>query len=298
MPPRPKTAERSIEKMLTSWAETPKSPRTITHYREHCLLVVAALREGERNTLPWLITRLDVKWLLEEYERRGLTIATRKNYIHALRRWTEFYDNYVVAGMGIRWPRDGRPNADWLDHDEAVALLRLPKTAPAELVVHCELCLGMRRIEVLRLTVDSFRGRYVEILGKGSLGGKPRLMPYHRDTKTVLDRYMNYRNGLIKAARRTKAEAPADLLIYRQKLTLKTYSDSGIDRMLERLADELGYNFSNHTLRRTFGRVMYRSGVQPATISRMLGHESIDMTLGYIGVDLDDMNGAMQEFKL
>ena len=51
MPPRPKTAERSIEKMLTSWAETPKSPRTITHYREHCLLVVAALREGERNTV-------------------------------------------------------------------------------------------------------------------------------------------------------------------------------------------------------------------------------------------------------
>ena len=30
----------------------------------------------------------------------------------------------------------------------------------------------------------------------------------------------------------------------------------------------------------------------------MMGHESIDQTLKYIGVDLDDMNSAMQSFAL
>ena len=43
---------------------------------------------------------------------------------------------------------------------------------------------------------------------------------------------------------------------------------------------------------------MYRSGVEVATISKMMGHESIDQTLKYIGVDLDDMNNAMQAFAL
>ena len=73
---------------------------------------------------------------------------------------------------------------------------------------------------------------------------------------------------------------------------------SGIDEMLKPLGEEIGVKFSNHTLRRTFGRTMYRSGVEVATISKMMGHESIDQTLKYIGVDLDDMNSAMQTFAL
>ena len=56
--------------------------------------------------------------------------------------------------------------------------------------------------------------------------------------------------------------------------------------------------FFNHTLRRTFGRTMYRSGVEVATISKMMGHESIDQTLKYIGVGLDDMSSAIQAFAL
>lgn len=43
---------------------------------------------------------------------------------------------------------------------------------------------------------------------------------------------------------------------------------------------------------------MYRSGVEVATISKMMGHESIDQTLKYIGVGLDDMSSAMQAFAL
>ena len=38
---------------------------------------------------------------------------------------------------------------------------------------------------------------------------------------------------------------------------------------------------------------MYRAGVEVATIAKILGHESTEVTLKYIGVDLDDMRGAM-----
>lgn len=60
MPPRPKTAERSIEKMLTSWAETPKSPRTITHYAGHSAAISRMLgHESIDMTLGYIGVDLD-----------------------------------------------------------------------------------------------------------------------------------------------------------------------------------------------------------------------------------------------
>ncbi len=74
--------------------------------------------------------------------------------------------------------------------------------------------------------------------------------------------------------------------------------EEALDEMLKPLGEQIGVKFSNHTLRRTFGRTMYRSSVEVATISKMMGHESIDQTLKYIGVDLDDMCSAMKAFAL
>lgn len=303
MPRRPATPESSLENMLRDFkARSCRSPRTLRFYREECSTLIKVLREGERHVMPWEIEESDVTWLLKHYREQGLTVSTRRGYISALRTWTEYYGNYTVKEMKLRWPADMRPNVDWITQDQAVALLRLPKTPTQDLVVHCELCLGMRRIEVLRLKTDSFRGTYVEILGKGSMGGKPRLMPYHRNTEEIYRRYMNYRDALVALtrAKRPTCEVPDALLIWARGSRLYEYAEkgSGIDEMLKPLGKELGVHFGNHTLRRTFGRTMYRSGVEVATISKMMGHESIEMTLKYIGVELDDMSNAMDCFAL
>ena len=55
----------------------------------------------------------------------------------------------------------------------------------------------------------------------------------------------------------------------------------------------MGFHFSNHDLRRTFGRRLYHAGVDVETISKFLGHESTVETLKYIGVNLDDMDRGM-----
>lgn len=302
---RPETAEAAIAAMCSEMErKTVRAPRTIRFYREELATIVKVLRAGGRHTLPWEINETDVRWLLDNYIERRLTVSTRKGYISALRTWTKWYDNSVVADMAIRWPADMRPNVDWLGEDEARMLLAIQKTPAQELVVHCELCLGMRRIEVMRLTPDSFHddGRYVDILGKGPQGGKPRTMPYHRDTQRVIDRYRDYRRMLIEIVRSQRPDVivPDSLMIWARGTSLHEYGTkgSGIDAMLKPLGEVVGTHIGNHTLRRTFGRAMYRSGVEVATISRMLGHESTEQTLKYIGVDLDDMSKAMENFKL
>ena len=293
----------SVECMIREFkAKSWRAPRTLRFYRDELSTIIRTLERGGRHTFPWDITEEDVKWLLDDYIKRNLTVSTRRGYISALRTWTEYYDNDVVRRMKIRWPADMRPNVDWITQAQAKELLAIPKTPAQDLVVHCELCLGMRRVEILRLRPDSFRGSHVEILGKGSQGGKPRSMPYHRDTDRVVDRYLRYRKALIETVRmqRPNAVVPESLMIWARGSKLHEYGvkGSGIDEMLKPLGEEIGVKFSNHTLRRTFGRTMYRSGVEVATISKMMGHESIDQTLKYIGVDLDDMNSAMQTFAL
>ena len=64
------------------------------------------------------------------------------------------------------------------------------------------------------------------------------------------------------------------------------------------ISDRMGVTFSAHTLRRTFGREMYHSGVRIETIAKIMGHSSTEMTLRYIGVNLDDQTVAMNQFIL
>ena len=83
---------------------------------------------------------------------------------------------------------------------------------------------------------------------------------------------------------------------YKNKPIAGPYSERGhsIDRgIIHIVRDRLGLTFTNHTLRRTFGRTMYHTGAPIESISKILGHEDVVTTLKYLGINLDDMQAAM-----
>lgn len=299
---RPTSVRSSIDAMCRVMREKGgRNERTVRFYREGMMCVSKRAEEdGIPLPMPWDVTEGYLKTLLESWKVRGYTVSTRKDYWSAVRQWTLVFGNRVTADFYVAWPADMRPNVDWLSKQEARDLLARRGTPTEDLIVHCELCLGMRRVELLRLRLSDFHGDYVDILGKGRNGGKPRRMPYHRDTERVLERYLEYRTELVE--RHPDARGDDHLLLWEHGAKWGTYGakGTGIDGILERLGDEIGYegHLSSHTLRRTFGRAMYHSGVEPATIAKMLGHDSIDTTLKYIGVDMDDMADAMRRFGL
>ena len=306
----PQISKATIEKMCNDFkTESNLAPRTIRFYREALNVIVRILEENGRNVMPWMIDKSDLKWLLDHYKEKEFTVQTRTGYISALRKWTAHYGNNVVKETKIRWPVDMRPNADWLTTAQAEKLLNVPKNPIQDILVHCELCLGMRRIEVLRLTPQSFSGTFVDVLGKGPQGGKPRRIPYHRDTEEIYRRYMEYRGTLVSQAKQTypvSTVVPESLLIWSSGNRLSSYSQKGnsVDSQLKKLGPEIGYkDLSHHTLRRTFGREMYRSmvkinKVRIPTIAKIMGHDSIEQCLKYFGIDLDDMASAMSDFAL
>jgi len=279
--------------------ETTLSPRSIQFYSETAHAVIEILNRIKAESLPYKITEKDIRLLLDEMEDMGLARNTQKGYIAALRRITEFYDNNAIKRMNLRWPADSRPNADWLTLDQAKRLLALKKTPLQELGVHLELCLGLRRIEILRMKTEDIHDSYITVRGKGQMGGKLRNVPYHRDTINVLTAFNRYRQDLIEAARSRRPAStavPEEYVIRLEGSVLRTYDPDGWGwdkTVIVPMREALGFQFSNHTLRRTFGRIMYRASVPVATIAQIYGHESTDVTLRYIGVDLDDMSAAM-----
>lgn len=277
--------------------------RTIRFYRDEGRCIFKILNEQVSPDITAVnVTKADVYRALDYMRTNNYAIQTMKGYMTALRRICLFNNNLEPQKTRIRWPQDMRPNVDWLKHNQAQTLLDCDKTPIQELIVHLELCMGLRCIEVARLQTDNIfieRG-YITVIGKAS---KLRLVPFHPDTARVLRRYNEYRKMLIGVAKANNpnAEVPVQFVIWGKGRRLSPYSQvklTGIVKHLDLLKEQVGFHFSNHTLRRTFGRTMYHSDVPLATIAKLLGHESTDTTLKYIGVDLDDMGTAMSQYIL
>lgn len=280
---------------------------TVTHYIEGALAVEKLLFEGDRCTDPRKISGEDVMYLLEIFGSSDYTVGTRKGYMLSLRKWCLTYGNPSVPDWPTaRFPPDRRPRADWLTPDQVKALLSADLTNIQRLAIHLELNLGLRRVEVIRMRVHDidFENRAIRVRGKGPMGDKPRTVPFARETDRIIGDWLAERDKWIEYSRfrfPKTFSVPGELVVWTRAGRIYPYSErgSGFDKRICRsIRQQVGFRFSNHTLRRTLGRTLYRSGVPAPTIAKILGHESIEMTLRYIGVDLDDMRTALDSLEM
>jgi integrase len=132
---------------------------------------------------------------------------------------------------------------------------------------------------VLRLRVKDidFDHQRLHVLGKGRNGGKWRTLPMFTETGKVL--------------RRLPPNAPGDSKVL-------PLSRSGADLVLGRAAEKagfprLGLKVSHHDLRRTFGRLAHKAGMDLVQLKNLYGHSSLDQTVHYIGLDEDEMRAGL-----
>lgn len=272
------------------------SPKTIHHMGEHCRIVKRYLEE----TNLYDISPEDVRHIHNMMVADGLAVSTQKSYMFALFAMLRRINN-PSYNTRIVYQADIRPRVDWLTPDQARAVLDHADLSNIQrLAVVLALCMGLRRVEIVRLSLKdiNLEHEYITVTGKGRAGGKLRLVPFHERFKPALDEWLKDRAQIAVKARN---DPPANLLIWLDwDNTAREYNAikaSGIDGLIRRASHIVGVHFSAHTLRRTFGRILWLSGVPVVTIARILGHSSTEQTLTYIGANLDDMAGAMQQIK-
>ena len=273
------------------------SPKTLLHMASDCKIVSRYVSKS-----LYEIDSEDVRQIAQRMASEGLAVSTQKDYVFALKQMLRHIGNPAWSTR-IVFQADTRPRVDWLTPEQAQAVLDSENVTPAQhLVIVLALCMGLRKVEISRLkTSDIHLNRqYITVTGKGRAGGKLRLVPFHARFLPALDNYLPQRGVMVC---RAVFDAPDNLIVWfdRSTHTVRPYEavkGSGMDCLIRRASQSIGVHFSAHTLRRTFGRMLWLSGVPVVTIAKILGHSSTEQTLEYIGANLDDMASAMDKLTL
>lgn len=298
MPRYPESIESAIRSYVRDMERKGGySPTTISDTIRSSRVAFAIVEKFQEGAIPRNVTADTLRRTLE-YLRENYAVATQRSYFYYLKELMKASDNRAYEDIRVIYPTDIRPNVDWLSLDDATALLRADLPPLDRIIVVLGLCHGLRRGEIANLHVNDihYNEKYITVLGKGRGGGKLRSVHFHPIFHTVFLDWMETRTALAQKYREDLSGNA--LLVYGKGAKLKGYTRESLADFVRRLSERLGISFSCHTLRRTFGREMYHSGVKIETIARIMGHSSTEMTLKYIGINLDDQAVAMNQFIL
>ncbi|MCI4347023.1 MAG: site-specific integrase, partial [Thermoplasmata archaeon] len=177
-------------------------------------------------------------------------------------------------------PRGEAYRRRWLPKEQLGALVR--SSVGRELIsVALEAFNGLRSCEVKRLRARdrdmTLPEPTLRVHGKGRHGGKWRTIPM--DTVVVYPM-------LLAVVQGKRPEDP----VY--PLSLVT-----LEKDVVAAGARIGLKVSGHALRRFFGRAAHYAGVSLVDLKNIYGHESVDMTAHYIGLDEEEMRAGMRIFS-
>lgn len=172
-----------------------------------------------------------------------------------------------------------------LTHSEVSQFLQSLKTWRDITITAFMLLCGLRSNEVITIKMDDLRFSENQILIHGK-GNKDRIVPLPRTLIFALENYLqlerpkictDYLFVSLKGPNRgcilTREGFRSIFRYYRKK--------SGIS------------NANPHRFRHTFGAVMAKAGISVVSLMKLMGHSSIQTTMGYVNISVNDIK---QEF--
>lgn len=248
------------------------------------------------DPLPKRVGEYHIDYLHHEVYPKTLNPYQNRKQIAIVGQYLEFCGNRVVKKMMIPWPYNTRPNAQWYTDEESVKMLDTSERNPMwRMLVHLELRMLCRRVDVKRLTIKDVELNMLQIRGKGRLEGKWRTLAWAPETLSVIEEYSDYREKLISHALdiRPDQPIPQEVMIYEQTGgRLGAMQESALDNLLKDVgaAANLPYNLTtHHTNRRSGAGIYIRAEVPVRIVMAALGHKTEEQTYKYAGINIADM---------
>ncbi len=287
--------KRAMVRYLGECGRRGLSPKSVETYDWALGTVQRALAEKDRVKGP---TTFGVEQAEIAYEALNRSPGGMW-YLNAfLRR----HGNDVLRDAGLLRPRPPSTRIRWLDiergEDLVVTDTAMQMGPPFSTLVHLELRLLFRRISCLRARLVHFGPQQVLVHGKGRHGGTVYAISPHPETDRVLRDHEAWRRAKVDAARHEGffGTPPDWVFLAHRHGELGAYrSASRLNEWLRDVGRESGVRIGgHHTLRRTGGRKLWIAGVPVETVSEILGHASVDMTIRYLGINISDMAKAQR----
>lgn len=279
------TVETALAAFLTDCHVRQLAHKTVKFYREKLKRFVSFCESQAVTTLDQVDTNLLRRFFLW-LEENGNNPGGRHAYFRTLRaafRWLESeYEGYVSPLRKIKPPRlDDVPI-------EGVSIEDIKKMLDAcnsntftgirdRALILTLLDTGIRIGECLALDwndVDLINGSILIRRGKNR---RPRVVYLGKSTRLALRKYARFRHD----------EQPA-VWVTKQGERLKYF---GVREILRRLAKQAGLEKvpSPHDFRRTCALTLLRNGADLLSVSRLLGHTSLEVTKRYLAQTQNDL---------
>jgi len=277
-------------KKYMEWAWSSK-PASALREQQRLYKIVQFLVEVCRIVYLDEITPYHIEQLKAELNKRKLSKATINRYLQILRGlfykaidW-EVYDKPNPLKKIRFYREESRQEA--LSDDELKKILNASKAISAnpqsklQKAFH-DICLlaintGMRKSEVLNLTVKSVKGNTVRIKGKGD---KVRVIPLNEQARQVITK-----NRL-----RMEFDNPKDDYVFDVP---NRHQPDLFRRTIMQIRKMTGVAFHFHRLRHTFASRLLSKGVDIVTIGEILGHSQKMTSLLYSHTNEEQMRKAV-----
>ena len=296
----PRTPEACINSWVKYLEDRGYLESTILNYRSTATVLVNCMKEIDVDPLPYMWTKEDVQTMIEHWEDKNLRVKTQTGYHFVMCRFAADFDNFAPSSVAVKWP-DEETIIRWLTLNQAKIVLNTPMTEMQRLGIELMLRMGRRRIEGVRAQLSDMiydaPDPYMIVDGKGH---KKHKMPFAPTTDKILSKWLDVRSDMIREyVPKHKQDEITDLFVYRKGEKVNGFSTkrcTGWDSAITNdVSCRSGVYFSNHDLRRTFGRELYFTAkIDIKLIKSYYNHSTIEQTEKYIGADISRMSDGMK----
>lgn len=274
------------------------SPRTIEWHRENLHTLKVFLERQGLSTAPKLITTRVLKenYILHMLETLSLSPVTINGRIRTLRAFCAYLVDEAVLdrnpAQSLLPLKTRKTIIDTFTIEQIRALLghadRKTFTGLRDYTIMLLLLeTGMRvsELESIRLQDIHWTDSRILILGKGD---KERLVPFQRQVKHVLKRYLASRGEI-------PGEDHVFVTIENMPMMKRTIQERIQD--YGKAAQLQGVRVSPHTFRHTFAKMYIKNGGDAFSLQAILGHTTLEMVRHYVNLFSSDVQEQHKKYS-
>lgn len=259
---------------------------TIVSYRNSNLALFRYLKSEYEITELKDVNRAHMKAYVDYLSGRGL----KESYVNAqIRNFRAFFkyceeESYISDNpmTKVKWQKEEMPLIETFTDVEVVKMVNYYHGSKYmdvrnRLIIAMLFDTGLRCHELCNLTVSDVRDTYLHILGKGK---KVRHVPISDVLKRHMMKYERVRKDYVKD------KVTTDYEYYFLSQKGKKLTEPTILRIMHIAGKETGVRAeircSPHTARHYYAQKMLRNGVDLYTVSKLLGHNNLQITKRYL----------------
>ena len=261
------------------------SYRTTKGYYNNNALFLNFLEQTENLTALERIKHLHIRKYMQFKLDNGLTASYLNGVLKSIRAFFKYaYEEGYISenpAKRVRWQREGKVIIETFHDDEVRRLLEVFDfstylSARNKLILAIAFDTGARNTEICSILEEDIRENVILIHGKGNKERHVPLTPYLQ--KSLL-KYRRIKANYFKV----KKVDYQNLLLSRTGLPL---TREALEHIFDQAGEAAGVRkkvrCSPHTARHYYAQANLRNGLDVYSLSRLLGHENINITKRYL----------------